>query len=124
MTKNIISLPKELSHFDELVKSSVQSSADNTRCLTVMRCIPYTDKDTWNEIYSALGSKEWFAVEVDLENMNDILEPLYQKTKEYEPKLDKANQVEAIVDKKSNEPLAQCIVHAHEKHFLFFGKPA
>ncbi len=118
MSKEIISLPKELSHLDKIVKSSVQSSKD-ARCLTVMRCIPYTDKETWDEIYSALGSKDWFAVEVDADNMDKLLEPLYEKTKEYAPK----KNVESIKEAKPSG-ISQCIVHANEKHFLFFGTSA
>ncbi len=109
MTK-ILSLPKELEEFDALIKERVENLSNKKRCLTIMRCIPEINQEIWDTIHTNYKDSEWFAVEVDLDKTmdNNLLTTIYDKAKNY-------NEAKAI-------NLSQCLVHANEKHFLYFGR--
>ncbi len=109
MSKKILSLPHELEQFDDLIKERVENFTSKKHCLTVMKCIPDVNLEIWNEIHNNGNNTDWFAVELDLENINsnEILKSIYDKAKSYEAQ----NKIN----------LSQCLVQAHEKHFLYFG---
>ncbi len=113
MTKKLFSLPQELNRFDSLLKNCLKNSSSSGSCLTIMRCIPGADVKTWEKIQSQEVSKDWFAVKLDLKNINNhsIFDTVCQKTQECTPKKEEASHISP----------SQCLVGANEKHFLFFG---
>ncbi len=121
LEQNFVNLPDELEVFEKLIKECAENAKKHdeqksNQCLALFRCIPNTDRETWDNLSKDLNYKEWLTLDIDLENISaqGFMEAIATKNQEYQQ-----NREDNFDHNRIKQ--AKCLVQAHEKQFLFFG---